>query len=175
MADDPQDVLAVKTHAQTDKDAAQDKLDQAEQESDGLEASPLDELISPLYDFPQSNRSLQADPEVTSNDQTVEELTDQTNAAALASDQRSDETLRPLWEMVDRTDSPYVTDNGVLHRKTTDQSGNPYLQLVLPQTRRQQALQVAHSSPLAGHVGSNRTKYKLLKNFYWPGIGKAIV
>ena len=61
--------------SQTDKDAAQDKLDQAEQESDGLEASPLDELISPLYDFPQSNCSLQADPELTSNDQTVEELT----------------------------------------------------------------------------------------------------
>ena len=33
---------------------------------------------------------------------------------------------------------------------------------------------LVHSTPMAGHSGSNRTKYKIMKLFYWPGMGRDI-
>ena len=33
---------------------------------------------------------------------------------------------------------------------------------------------LSHSTPMAGHSVSNRTKYKIMKLFYWPGMGKDI-
>lgn len=35
-------------------------------------------------------------------------------------------------------------------------------------------MQLTHSTPMAGHVGVHRTKYKIQKNFYWPYMGKDI-
>ena len=40
--------------------------------------------------------------------------------------------------------------------------------LLLPQARRNTAIRVAHSVPVAGHLGFECTKFRLLQHFYWP-------
>ena len=40
---------------------------------------------------------------------------------------------------------------------------------MLPSNRRDEVIKLAHATPMAGHVGTVRTKYKIMKNFFWPG------
>ena len=41
-------------------------------------------------------------------------------------------------------------------------------QLVLPRTCRQTVLNLAHTIPLAGHLGRDKTTKRVLQRFYWP-------
>ena len=45
-------------------------------------------------------------------------------------------------------------------------------QLVLPTQCRKAVLQLAHSIPLAGHLGRNKTVHRILQRFYWPTVYK---
>ena len=64
--------------------------------------------------------------------------------------------------------------SGILHKQTRDQNKRPYTQIVLPTIRRQEVIRLAHSTPMAENMGYKRTKYKIMKNFFWPGMGKEI-
>ena len=48
-------------------------------------------------------------------------------------------------------------------------------QIVVPNCYREDILSLAHESPLAGHLGINKTYQKVLSNFYWPGLHKDVV
>ena len=170
-AADPQDILDVQTRAQTQTEAQQDLADQDDQDQDGLEPNPLEDLLGPDYNFPRTNMSHQTDPD-SDTDSSGEADMQQNNAANLIQDQRADETLKELWKSANKEDSPFMTNKGVLMRKTKDKLGEPYTQVIVPQSRRLEVLKLAHSAPAAGHTGAHRTKFKVLKNFFWPGIGK---
>ena len=43
-------------------------------------------------------------------------------------------------------------------------------QIVIPPAYRHDILSLAHETPLAGHLGINKTYYKVLNHFYWPGL-----
>ncbi|XP_077869382.1 uncharacterized protein LOC144360596 [Saccoglossus kowalevskii] len=43
-------------------------------------------------------------------------------------------------------------------------------QLVVPLKCRGESLRIAHDIPLAGHLGIEKTKQRVLQHFYWPGI-----
>ena len=43
-------------------------------------------------------------------------------------------------------------------------------QIVVTPAYRQDTLNLAHGTPLAGHLGINKTYYKVLNHFYWPGL-----
>ena len=43
-------------------------------------------------------------------------------------------------------------------------------QIVVPPAYRQDILNLAHGTPLAGHLGINKTNHKVLNHFYWPGL-----
>lgn len=43
-------------------------------------------------------------------------------------------------------------------------------QLVLPRSCRETVMRLAHSIPLAGHLGKNKTARRVLQRFYWPTI-----
>ncbi|XP_075758104.1 uncharacterized protein LOC142818935 [Pelodiscus sinensis] len=47
-------------------------------------------------------------------------------------------------------------------------------QLVVPQKYRHRLLYLAHDVPLWGHLGTQRTRQRLLQNFYWPGVFGAV-
>lgn len=88
--------------------------------------------------------------------------------------QRSDETLRDLWE--DARSEPdvhrihYCVINHFLYRQTPKQTGCSLLQLVIPTTLRQRFLQYAHDNPLSGHLGRMKTLRRLLETAYWPTV-----
>lgn len=43
-------------------------------------------------------------------------------------------------------------------------------QVVVPKEYRLQVLSLAHDSSLAGHLGVKKTYYRVLRNFFWPGL-----
>ena len=47
-------------------------------------------------------------------------------------------------------------------------------QLVLPQQCRQLILNIAHDLPTAGHLGTNKTRGRILKCYYWPGVFRQV-
>ena len=47
-------------------------------------------------------------------------------------------------------------------------------QLVLPEKCRKIVLQLAHSVPVAGHLGITKTKDWIFQRYYWPGIFKDV-
>ena len=88
--------------------------------------------------------------------------------------QEQDPELRKLEEG-DRT-CRYYRKNGILFRKGTPRGtqGEEYEQLVVPRKYRAKVLQLAHSIPLAGHMGRDRTATRILKRFFWPNIFKDV-
>ena len=48
-------------------------------------------------------------------------------------------------------------------------------QIVLPQKFRGEVLSLAHASPMAGHLGVNKTYRKILAHFYWPKLKHDVV
>ena len=47
-------------------------------------------------------------------------------------------------------------------------------QLILPEKCRRTVLKLAHEIPIAGHLGSEKTRQRLLRRFYWPGVFKDV-
>ena len=149
------------TDLQTQRNAEQD------QENNRVTPTPLEEIIGGEYDFPQTNMSLQ----ITSEYQDDHFLKD---TESLAKDQRSDLSLQDLLKEAEDQTSDFVIISNVLHRKTTDQDGQAYTQIVLPHNRRAEVMRLTHSTPMAGHTGGRRTKYKIMRNFFWPNITKDV-
>ena len=58
--------------------------------------------------------------------------------------------------------------------KPRDQSGPEIRQVVLPRSYRQNVLKLAHNIPIAGHLGAEKTKQRILKRFYWPSIHRDV-
>ena len=65
----------------------------------------------------------------------------------------------------------YVVD-GVIHRRffPSQQGVASVDQIVVPQKCRPGLLELAHSIPLAGHLGVDKTRERLLCHYFWPGI-----
>ena len=70
----------------------------------------------------------------------------------------------------------YFIRNGILMRKwrppdvAASHEWKVIYQIVVPLAYRQGILSLAHGTPLAGHLGINKTYYKVLNHFYWPGL-----
>ena len=43
-------------------------------------------------------------------------------------------------------------------------------QIVVPRVYRPEILNLAHETPMSGHLGVNKTYHKTLNHFYWPGL-----
>ena len=74
----------------------------------------------------------------------------------------------------------YFVTNGVLMRKwrppdisAEDEWAIKY-QVVIPKAYRVEILSMAHETPLAGHLGVNKTYQKILNHFYWPNLKKDV-
>ena len=48
-------------------------------------------------------------------------------------------------------------------------------QIVVPQSKRQNVLKVAHETAMAGHMGVNKTYRRILNHFYWPKLRRDVV
>ena len=91
--------------------------------------------------------------------------------------QKTDNTLKPVWNKVSiGSSTSFVLKDGILYRKGKGRTpgGEEVEQLVLPAQLRRTALELAHSIPLAGHLGKSKTGQRLLQRFYWPTLFKDV-
>ena len=76
----------------------------------------------------------------------------------------------------------FYTREGMLYRKWSPakewqgelDTGRQFEQIVVPMKCRSAVLCLAHDIPLSGHLGVEKTKDRILKNYYWPGIFKDV-
>ena len=83
--------------------------------------------------------------------------------------QQKDEDVQ-CWR-VSEDPSRVLERSGVLLRKWKPRDGEViYEQIILPKEFRQQVLKLAHSIPIAGHLGKDKTARRILRRFYWPTV-----
>ncbi|XP_076467207.1 uncharacterized protein LOC143298275 [Babylonia areolata] len=106
----------------------------------------------------------------------IEDMTQQ--QLVLVESQQEDASLDAAWKAAEQEVEVRVGDGhasfrvgkrGVLervyrskHQETT--------QVVVPKHLRQQIMQLGHDAPMAGHMGVRRTKQRVARDFYWPGM-----
>ena len=89
-------------------------------------------------------------------------------------------TTRPTWTEVAREGPDaksywaqwdrMVLKDGVLYRQWETEAGDSVsLQLVLPQSYREEVLTQLHNSPTSGHLGIKKTIARVKERFYWNG------
>ncbi|KAJ8023192.1 hypothetical protein HOLleu_38300 [Holothuria leucospilota] len=67
----------------------------------------------------------------------------------------------------------YVKDKVLMRKwqtKLQNRNNKEYHQIVVPRQCREAILKVAHDIPMGGHLGIQKTRERILENFYWPGI-----
>ena len=102
------------------------------------------------------------------------------NAGQIRTLQQDDPTLslvmkkvdRDLTDLSDLANGTYFVKGGLMYRRwvNTVQGGQKVDQLVVPQLCRAGLLSMAHAIPLAGHMGIEKSRERLLTHFFWPGI-----
>ncbi|MDA3078823.1 DDE-type integrase/transposase/recombinase, partial [Campylobacter sp. JMF_06 NA1] len=112
---------------------------------------------------------------------------DTRSRSQLISEQQNDPELKDLYHKaldeneVSEVPVCYYLKNGVLLRKwrpldvPADEEWSVKHQIVVPKSYRSEILSIAHETPLAGHLGVNKTYDKILNHFYWPGIRQDVV
>ncbi len=92
--------------------------------------------------------------------------------------QEADEILAAIRKATDGEASTagvgFFKRAGLLYRRWQppgrDSEGMAVEQLVLPLACRQTVLTLAHTIPLAGHLGRDKTARRILQRFYWPTL-----
>ena len=150
IEDIPQDVLVVQTRQQA---AAESHCQQKNADASEELLTLHPDIIGDDFDFLQTNLSLPDTDTDPSSDPDFDALS-QPNAdsEALRRDQLNDPTLSEPWSSADQENSLYITKHGILHRQSADRLGEPIWQIVLPANRRQQVLDLTHSTPMVGHA-----------------------
>ena len=91
------------------------------------------------------------------------------SAAKLKELQEQDETLQSVRENADRspTTSKFYYHDRLPYRRWTppgrDDGESDVEQLVLPQSCRRKVMELAHEIPLAGHMGKEKTRQRILQ------------
>ncbi|XP_078000810.1 uncharacterized protein LOC144453400 [Glandiceps talaboti] len=108
--------------------------------------------------------------------------TEPVTAQGLQLEQQKDETLKRVREYIAsgkevhsgrRNVAKFVSRKGLIYREFQSPNidhGRVFTQLVVPLKFRQNVLRLAHESIVGGHLGSKKTRDKILTQFYWPGI-----
>ena len=87
---------------------------------------------------------------------------------SLITEQQNDTTLKNLLKLAVAGEKGYCFEKGVLVQSTSDGLGDCRLRIVVPIGRRQNVLELAHSSCVAGHFGVKKTFAKISCKFLWP-------
>lgn len=96
--------------------------------------------------------------------------------------QATDPTLQGLRKAAEvqsvKSGLGFFQKDGLLYRRWVprgrDREEMSVEQLVLPQQCRETVMRLAHSIPLAGHLGKNKTISRVLQRFYWPTVYRDI-
>ena len=128
-------------------------------------------------DFETSRSNLDLSP-LISNDQGHDQL----SRSQLCKEQHSDPEISPLFDMAldenEMSQVPvcYYMKNDILMGKwcprdvSADDEWTVNHQIVVPRADRPEILNLAHETPMSGHLGINKTYHKILNHFFWPGL-----
>ena len=137
--------------------------------------SPSQSDIQADFDTSRSNTDLS--PSI-SNDQGHEQL----SRSQLCKEQHSDPEISTLFEKaldekeISQVPVCYYVKNDILMRKWrlpdvfAEDEWTVNHQIVVPRVYRPEILNLAHETPMSGHLGVNKTYHKILNHFYWPGL-----
>ncbi len=155
----------------------------------GKQAGETDTELLDGQVIDQSERTGAHGEEIPSQTEEEEAHTQSTTISSSGTDlQTSPQQLR-LWQQTDPTlkkvrelastqtedtskgRASFFYKGGLLYRKWSPkprggENGHQYKQLQC----RALVLSIAHDVPLAGHLGTNKTKGRILTSYYWPGI-----
>nr|XP_040038942.1 uncharacterized protein LOC120822984 [Gasterosteus aculeatus aculeatus] len=103
-----------------------------------------------------------------------------TGGGSFAREQREDDRLKHCWAQVRMVEGKetqpgphplphFVVQNGRLYC-VAQRRGEEKKLLVVPRTKTETVLELAHSHPLAGHLGANNTIQRVRDRFHWPGL-----
>ena len=107
--------------------------------------------------------------------------------AKLIEEQEKDPDLAPLFQLtlpkeeLDKVATGYYVNNGILMRKwrppkvPSNEEWSVLEQIVVPKVYHGEILKLAHESPMGGHLGINKTLFKITRHFYWPKIRQSVV
>ena len=133
--------------------------------------SPSKSDIQTDFDTSRSNRDLS--PSISN---------DQLSRSQLCKEQHSDPEISLLFERAlddnEMLQDPvcYYVKNDILMRKwrppdvSADDEWTVNHQIVVPRAYRPEILNLAHETPMSGHLGVNKTYHKILNHFFWPGL-----
>ena len=128
-------------------------------------------------DFDTSRSNLDFSP-IISTDQGHDQL----SRSQLCKEQHSDPEISPLFDRAldenEMSQVPvcYYVKNDILMRKwrppdvSADDEWTVNHQIVVPRAYRPEILNLAHETPMSGHLGVNKTYHKILNHFFWPGL-----
>ncbi|KAL0180385.1 hypothetical protein M9458_025827, partial [Cirrhinus mrigala] len=103
-----------------------------------------------------------------------------TGGGSFAKEQREDDRLKHCWTQVRVVDGkdvlpwphtlPYfVVEKGLLYC-VAQRRGEEKKLLVVPRGKTEAVLELAHSHPMAGHLGAANTTQRIRDRFHWPGM-----
>ena len=81
-----------------------------------------------------------------------------------------DPTLACMRKRAEEGKDEYRWHQGVLVQEEMDELGDLVRKVVLPKSRRNQVLMLAHRLPGAGHFGYHKNHARLNSYFTWPGM-----
>ena len=107
---------------------------------------------------------------------------DLVSRSQLCKEQHNDPEILPLLERaldekeIDQVPVCFYVKNDILMRKwrppdvLAEDEWTVNHQIVVPRVYRPEILNLAHDTPMSGHLGVNKTYHKILNHFYWPGL-----
>ena len=96
-------------------------------------------------------------------------------ALTFAADQKSDESLAPLWKQVEEGDDWWVIADRILYRKPPPGCRSQHDKLlVLPDKYIAQVLGQVHDSVWSAHAGRSCTREGISLLFYFSGLSKRV-
>ncbi|XP_050046446.2 uncharacterized protein [Dermacentor andersoni] len=97
---------------------------------------------------------------------------------SLAAEQKNDESLAKLHhtakEGIARRKVTIPERGGLLYRHYRDRKGRILDPLFVPTKYREDLMSLCHGNGWSGHLGINKSKERLLMEYYWPGCFKDI-
>ena len=140
-------------------------LDDEEVLVDLLDSSVDDDedIVYNLTDYGVCEESIVVPPVKAGNSDT----------ATLAAETRTDPTLEGWRKGAEKGGEGLDWDDGLLYRTVEDHDREHIRLLVLPKSRRQKVLVLAHER--LGHMGARRVKSIIRQKFAWPGMGQDVI
>ena len=116
-----------------------------------------------------------AEIDMTDNEQTAANQTDERLQTEFKSCQQEDPALQHLWQMARKNSEQMKIINGLLYRRVPGHvlAVDEYA-LVVPAHYEIDVIRAAHSAPLAGHYGARKFEQKIVPLFYFPKMRRKI-